>query len=68
MQVHIGETTLAVDRRLQPGRFFPTTDAPEYLDHDFPSPGYLITPAGYLVMEPGPKQVYKDDKGRDHLR
>ncbi|XP_063963637.1 uncharacterized protein LOC135156137 [Lytechinus pictus] len=67
-KVHIGEATLAVDRRLQPGRFFPITDAPDYFDHDFPSPGYLITPAGYLVMEPGAKQVYKDDKGREHLR
>ncbi|XP_071483400.1 uncharacterized protein [Diadema antillarum] len=67
-KVHIGSKTLAVNRHLQPGRFFPTNDQPNYQDHDFPTPGYLITPSGYFVMKPGEKELFKDEKGREHFR
>ena len=66
--VHIGSKTLAVDQHLEPGRFFLANDAPNYFDHDFSTPGYLITPAGYFVMRPGESELYKDEKDREHLR
>nr|XP_054755523.1 uncharacterized protein LOC129261486 [Lytechinus pictus] len=51
-KIRIGDCTLAVDRRIRINRFFPVNDAPRYMDHDFPTPGYLLTPSGYLEMEP----------------
>ena len=32
--------------------FFPTDDAPNYADHEFPVPGYLIIPSGYMRLVP----------------
>ena len=47
-KIKIGSKTVAVDRHLQINKIFPAADAPNYFDHDFPTPGYLITPCGYL--------------------
>lgn len=41
---------LAVSRYHQIQRFFPVDDAPNVLDHDFPIPGYLIIPSGYMRL------------------
>ena len=41
---------LAVSRYHQLQRFFPTDDAPNVPDHDFPIPGYLIIPSGYMRL------------------
>ena len=36
---------LAVSRYHQISRIFPVDDKPQYLDHDFPHPGYLLIPS-----------------------
>ncbi|XP_070555394.1 uncharacterized protein [Ptychodera flava] len=59
----------AVSRYHQQGRFYPNNDAPDFEDHDFPNPGYLITPAGYMVLTPQIDQpnFTTDDLGRRHI-
>ena len=49
---------LAVSRYHQIQHYFPTEDAPNVPDHDFPIPGYDIIPSGYmrLVSKPLPGQ------------
>lgn len=64
-KVKVGDTTLAVDRRIKIRKIFPTNDKPVYYDHDFPTPGYLLTPSGYLELEPS-TLLTKDNLGRDH--
>ena len=65
-KVKVGNHTLAVDRRIAINRFFPTDDRPVYFDHDFPTPGYLLTPSGYLELEPATGTT-KDQLGREHF-
>ena len=65
-KVKVGQQTLAVDRRLKIRKFFPTQDAPNYLDHDFPTPGYNLVPSGYLRMEPSSLKT-KDHLGREQF-
>ncbi|XP_054766021.1 uncharacterized protein LOC129272973 [Lytechinus pictus] len=67
-KVRVGATTLAVDRRITIKRFYPVNDAPQYLDHDFPTPGYAITPSGYLEMCPlSTPATTIDHLGREQL-
>ena len=59
-----------VSRYHQIRRFFMVGDAPEYKDHDFPTPGYHLCPSGYkeLVQEPWQRDTqYYDKHGRPHL-
>ena len=59
-----------VSRYHQIRRFFLVGDAPEYKDHDFPTPGYHLCPSGYkeLVQEPWQRKTqYYDKHGRLHL-
>ncbi|XP_077867443.1 uncharacterized protein LOC144356671 [Saccoglossus kowalevskii] len=61
----------AVSRYHQQTRYFPRRDTPDFNDHDFPNPGYLITPAGYMLLKTehsSPDDVLvKDDLGRDRF-
>ena len=41
---------LAVSRYHQIERFYPTEDAPNVPDHDFPVPRYLLIPSGYMRL------------------
>ena len=41
---------LAVSRYHQINRYFPMDDSPNVPDHDFPIPGYLIIPSGYMRL------------------
>ncbi|CAB3978472.1 Hypothetical predicted protein [Paramuricea clavata] len=41
----------AVSRYHQIQRFFPTGDSPNYSDHDFPVPNYLLSVSGYMVLQ-----------------
>ena len=41
---------LAVRRYHQIERFFPVDDCPNVPDHDFPVPGYLLIPSGYMRL------------------
>ena len=41
---------IAVSRYHQIQRFFHTDDSPNIPDHDFPVPGYLIIPSGYMRL------------------
>ena len=41
---------LAVSRYHQVDRYFPIEDSPNVPDHDFPIPGYLIIPSGYMRL------------------
>lgn len=56
-KVHTGGQ--AVSRYHQLKTFFPSDDVPHFADHDFPIPGYLIEPDGYLQLhskdKPAPK-------------
>ena len=45
---------LAVSRYHQIQRYFPTEDAPNVPDHDFPIPGYHIIPSGYMRLTSKP--------------
>ncbi|XP_072181908.1 uncharacterized protein [Diadema setosum] len=64
-KVRVCDNTPAVDRRLAIRRFYPADDSPIYLDHDFPTPGYAITPAGYLELRPlSTPQLTIDHLGR----
>jgi len=46
--IHIGGQ--AVSRYHQLRTFFLSDDVPHYHDHDFPVPGYLIEPDGFLIL------------------
>ena len=54
---------LAVSRYHQISRIFPVDDKPQYPDHDFPHPGYLLIPSGYsgpsIIRTPLAKVVGK---------
>ena len=41
---------LAVSRYHQIERLYPTDDAPNVPYHDFPVPGYLLIPSGYMRL------------------
>ena len=41
----------AVSRYHQLRRIFGTNDSPNYSDHDFPVPNYLLAVSGYMVLE-----------------
>ena len=45
---------LAVSRYHQIKRFYHKEDAPNVADHDYPVPGYLLIPSGYMCL------LYKD--------
>jgi hypothetical protein len=64
-KIHIGGQ--AVSRYHQIKTFFPSDDCPHYNDHDFPVPGYLIEPDGYLLLQlkDTPAPMGKDKLGRD---
>ena len=67
-KISAGDDTLAVDRRININRFFPVDDSQAYLDHDFPVPGYMLTPAGYLELCPiSTPQLTVDNLGREHF-
>ncbi|XP_072168657.1 uncharacterized protein [Diadema setosum] len=68
-KIRVGDDVLAVDRRIQIQRVFPIDDRPQYLDHDFPVPGYHITPCGYLQLLPiSHPETALDQLGRQHYR
>ena len=41
----------AVSRYHQLSRYFEVGDSPNLPDHDFPVPGYLLIPSGYMMLE-----------------
>ena len=41
----------AVSRYHQLKIIFPTNDQPNFGDHDFPIPGYLLSPSGYMFLD-----------------
>ena len=66
---------LAVSRFHRIARLFLKGTEPDYEDHDFPTPGYLITCSGVLelighaAMDRCPRDEHKDDRwsGQDSL-
>ena len=66
-KVHIGGQ--AVSRYHQIRTFFPSDDVPHYHDHDFPVPGYLIEPDGFLMLKSHrDKKIIKDSLDRDVIQ
>ena len=64
-KLRVSSATPAVDQRCTIANIFPTTDSPNYWVHNFPTPGYLITPAGYLEMTPpNPPKLTPANHGR----
>ena len=53
-KVHVG--TPAVSRFHQILKLFPSDDRPNFKDHDFPLPGYLLNVSGYMLLEPRESQ------------
>ena len=53
-KIYVG--LLAVSRYFQLRHFFPTTDSPDFLDHDFPYPGTKVSPSGYLILSTKPSK------------
>ena len=41
----------AVSRYHQLKIIFPTNDQPNFIDHDFPTPGYLFSPSEYTLLD-----------------
>ncbi|XP_064619462.1 uncharacterized protein LOC135482911, partial [Lineus longissimus] len=67
-KVNVG--TLAVSRYIQIRKIFPTSDRPNYHDHDFPEPNSKLNPSGYLMLSSKDSSIpssVKDENGRDHL-
>ena len=54
---------IAVSRCHQKFRFFMTDDRPNFNDHDFPNPGYLLVLSEYLLLMP--KEISEDKKSDD---
>ena len=48
-KIRMGPHT-GVSRYHQISRFFMEDDSPNLGDHDFPHPGYLIVPSGYMAL------------------
>ena len=66
----IGVGRPAVSRYHQLKKLFITGDDPDYCDHDFPTPGYLICPSGYMVIrhpQPGNTQDASGRRTTCHL-
>jgi len=65
-KIRMGPAT-AVSRYHQPLKFFMQTDSPNFNDHDFPNPGYLIVCSGYqqLVVREGRRNDI-DEEYVDH--
>ena len=62
-QVHIGGQAVSRYHQLQT---FPSDDTPHYMDHDFPIPGYLLEPDGYLhLVSKNEITVTKDKLSRE---
>jgi len=62
VKIHTGGQ--AVSRYHQLCTFFPSDDVPHYHDHDFPVPGYLIEPDGFLMLKTDVK-IIKDSLDQD---
>ena len=65
---NIGVGRPAVRRYHQLKKFFTAGDDPDYRDHDFPTPGYLICPSGYMVIQHPQSGNTQDASGRDHVK
>ena len=50
-EIKIVMNFIVVSRYHQIKKFFMDDDAPDYDDHDYNLPGYLITPSGYMLLE-----------------
>mgnify|MGYP001793184200 CR=1 FL=1 len=66
---------LAVSRYHQISNFFLTDASPNYPDHDFPHPGYLLIPCGYMNLklkqvpetsEDGPEELLTEASLNDY--
>ena len=69
-KVKVGRSTLATSRHHHIRRVYLNApgNAPNYFQHDYPTPGYLLTPAGYLILIPHmPRQMITDKHGRLHF-
>ena len=64
----IGVGRPAVGRYHQLKKFFIAGDDPDYRDHDFPTPGYLICPSSYMVIQHLQSGNTQDASGRDHVK
>ena len=51
----------AVSRYHQISNFFLRDDSPDYPDHDFPHPGYLIIPSEYMRLCHSPAEGSEDE-------
>ena len=64
----IGVGRPAVRRYHQLKKFFIAGDDPDYRDHDFPTPGYLICPSGYMVIQHPQSGNTQEASGPDHVK
>ena len=64
----IGVGRPAVSRYHQLKKSFIAGDDPDYRDHDFPTPGYLICMSGYMVIQQPQSGNTQDAPGRDHVK
>ena len=63
----IGVGRHAVSRYHQLKKFFIAGDDPDYHDHDFPTPGYLICLSGYMVIQHPQSGNTQDASGRNNV-
>ena len=64
----IGVGRHAVSRYHQLKKFFIAGDDPDYRDHDFPTPGYLICLSGYMVIQHPQSGNTQDASGGNNVK
>ena len=55
----------AVSRYHQICRLFPTNDSPNFEDHDFPVPNYLLSVSGYMFLKMNPREEILEEESRE---
>ena len=67
-KIRMGPAT-AVSRYHQINRFFMNSDSPNLKDHDFPNPGYLLCPSGYMSLTSSEyhEEAIPEEYTGDHL-
>lgn len=55
----------AVSRYHQIRRLFPTNDSPNFEDHDFPVPNYLLSVSGYMFLKMNPREEILEEESRE---
>ena len=65
-KIKVGQA--AVSRYHQIGGFFMADDSPNFPDHDFPHPNYLLVPSGYMTLQSHHRPENDSEEDTEELR